>query len=101
MSEGGSVGLRRVLAGAEELLAYAAPSGLHPVGATLAELLGAGALAVRESVERALELPPLSGPVERLAPVDRQEVWASGVTYERSVQARMEETVVADVYDLV
>ena len=101
MSEAGSVGLRRVLAGGEELLAYAAPSGLHPVGATLAELLGAGLLAVQEGVERARELPPLSGPVETLAPVDRQEVWASGVTYERSVQARMAETVVADVYDLV
>ena len=101
MSGVGSVGLRRVLAGGEELLAYAAPSGLHPVASTLADLLGAGVLAVRESVQRALELPTLSGPVETLAPIDRQEVWASGVTYERSVQARMEETVVADIYDLV
>jgi 2-dehydro-3-deoxy-D-arabinonate dehydratase len=52
-------------------------------------------------VDAALAADPLTGPVETLAPVDRQEVWASGVTYERSVKARMEETVVADVYDLV
>ncbi len=36
-----------------------------------------------------------------LAPVDVQEVWASGVTYERSRQARVEEAVVKSVYDLV
>ena len=101
MSGAGSVGLRRVLAGGEQMLVCAAPSGLHPVGAGLAELLGAGLLAVHESVARALATPPLVGPIEALAPVDRQEVWAAGVTYERSVRARMEETVVADVYDLV
>ncbi len=101
MSDAGSVGLRRVLAGGEEVLVYAAPSGLHPLDAGLAELLGAGLLAVHEGVARALATPPLAGPVEMLAPVDRQEVWAAGVTYERSVRARMEETVVADVYDLV
>ena len=94
-------GLRRVRTGEEELLVFAAPDGLHPVGATLAELLGAGVDAVRDGVGRALASPVLEGAVETLAPVDRQEVWASGVTYERSVKARMEEAVVADVYDLV
>ena len=32
------------------------------------------------------------------APVDRQEVWAAGVTYERSRDARQEESAVQDVY---
>lgn len=35
------------------------------------------------------------------APIDRQEVWASGVTYLRSRDARMEESTQKDVYDLV
>ena len=96
-----SDGLRRVRSDGEELLVAAAGGALHPVGATLADLLGAGLGALHDAVDRALAAPPLSDPVETLAPVDRQEVWASGVTYERSVKARMEETVVADVYDLV
>ena len=96
-----SDGLRRVRSDGEELLVAVAGSALHPVGATLADLLGAGLPALHDAVDRALAAPPLSDPVETLAPVDRQEVWASGVTYERSVKARMEETVVADVYDLV
>lgn len=40
--------------------------------------------------------------VRFLAPVDRQEVWAAGVTYKRSQQARMEESEHgASHYDLV
>ena len=35
------------------------------------------------------------------APVDRQEVWAAGVTYLRSRDARMEESNQRDVYDRV
>ena len=34
-------------------------------------------------------------------PVDQQEVWAAGVTYLRSRDARMEESAQKDVYDLV
>jgi 2-dehydro-3-deoxy-D-arabinonate dehydratase len=94
-------GLRRIRAGEEELLVLALSDGLRPVGATLAELLGGGLHAVHEAVDRARSAGTLAGDGEPLAPVDRQEVWASGVTYERSVKARMEETVVADVYDLV
>jgi 2-dehydro-3-deoxy-D-arabinonate dehydratase len=33
-----------------------------------------------------------------LAPVEGQEVWAAGVTYERSREARMEESVESDMY---
>lgn len=35
------------------------------------------------------------------APLESQEVWAAGVTYERSREARMEESTDADVYDRV
>jgi 2-dehydro-3-deoxy-D-arabinonate dehydratase len=35
------------------------------------------------------------------APIDRQEVWAAGVTYVRSRDARMEESSQRDVYDRV
>ncbi len=36
-----------------------------------------------------------------LAPIEHQEVWACGVTYERSRDARMRESAQASVYDLV
>lgn len=36
-----------------------------------------------------------------LAPVDEQEIWAAGVTYERSRDARMEESRSDDLYDRV
>ncbi len=39
--------------------------------------------------------------VTLLPPLDTQEVWASGVTYLRSRDARMEESSQKDVYDLV
>jgi 2-dehydro-3-deoxy-D-arabinonate dehydratase len=43
---------------------------------------------------------PAAGPL--LAPIeDTQEVWASGVTYQRSREARRAESEVADVYDRV
>lgn len=35
------------------------------------------------------------------APIDEQEVWAAGVTYLRSRDARMEESTQKDIYDLV
>lgn len=39
--------------------------------------------------------------VHLLAPIDAQEVWACGVTYRRSRDARMEESTQKDVYDTV
>lgn len=39
--------------------------------------------------------------VELLAPIDAPEVWCAGVTYERSRDARIEESAVRDVYQLV
>jgi len=43
---------------------------------------------------------PLSE-IELVAPIDVQEVWACGVTYRRSRDARMEESTQQDVYDRV
>jgi 2-dehydro-3-deoxy-D-arabinonate dehydratase len=40
-------------------------------------------------------------PWRLLAPIVAPETWAAGVTYERSRDARLEESQVADVYDLV
>jgi 2-dehydro-3-deoxy-D-arabinonate dehydratase len=48
-----------------------------------------------ETTGRTLAAAPL------LAPVDDQEVWASGVTYERSLVARAEESQEPDVYERV
>jgi 2-dehydro-3-deoxy-D-arabinonate dehydratase len=45
-----------------------------------------------------LELPEA---YELLAPIDAPEVWCAGVTYERSRDARTEESAVKDVYTLV
>ncbi len=42
----------------------------------------------------------LPEPYELLAPVEPPEVWCAGVTYERSRDARVEESVVKDVYTL-
>jgi 2-dehydro-3-deoxy-D-arabinonate dehydratase len=44
---------------------------------------------------------PLTDEVDPVAPLDMQEVWASGVTYLGSKVARMEESSEADFYDLV
>lgn len=43
----------------------------------------------------------LRGDCTLLAPIQSQEVWACGVTYERSRDARMRESTQATVYDLV
>jgi 2-dehydro-3-deoxy-D-arabinonate dehydratase len=45
--------------------------------------------------------PASTTPGELLAPVDHQEVWAAGVTYQRSLQARAEESAEPDVYERV
>jgi 2-dehydro-3-deoxy-D-arabinonate dehydratase len=43
----------------------------------------------------------LAEPYELLAPVNAPEVWCAGVTYERSRDARVEESAAKDVYTLV
>jgi 2-dehydro-3-deoxy-D-arabinonate dehydratase len=76
---------------------------------TMAELLGRPATWIRGACETVLadDLAGASGSSLReisvLAPVDGQtEVWAAGVTYERSMHARVEESLdSADIYDRV
>jgi 2-dehydro-3-deoxy-D-arabinonate dehydratase len=94
-------GLRRVSHEGVELLAAARDGALHPLGEPLAMLLAGGLDRLHEAVDSALAREAVRGEVDVLAPVDRQEVWAAGVTYERSRQARVEEAVVKSVYDLV
>jgi 2-dehydro-3-deoxy-D-arabinonate dehydratase len=69
-----------------------------PLGTPLAELL---ALPLDEA--RARIDAPSGDPVQGhlLAPVDAQEVWAAGVTYERSRDERMAESTEASIYDRV
>jgi 2-dehydro-3-deoxy-D-arabinonate dehydratase len=68
------------------------------VGLTLDALLGLPLDLARAGVERAAgpELDPAA--VELLAPSESQEVWAAGVTYRRSREARIEESAQKDVY---
>ncbi len=67
---------------------------------TLAALLGLPLTAIREALDSATEIE--DAPYRLLAPVDSlTEVWAAGVTYRRSREARMEESQTADVYDRV
>jgi 2-dehydro-3-deoxy-D-arabinonate dehydratase len=99
--DAGRDGLRRVLVDGEPVLTVARAGALHPLDASLAELLGAGRERLHAAVDRALQGGALSAPAPLLAPVDEQEVWASGVTYRRSATARVEESSVGDVYELV
>jgi len=78
-------------------------SRFRPPAASLPELLRLPLDEFRTIVERAVAI---SGPPERdtvlLAPVDGlTEVWAAGVTYQRSEEARMEESGTPDVYSKV
>jgi 2-dehydro-3-deoxy-D-arabinonate dehydratase len=99
--DAGRDGLRRVLVDGASLLTVARAGALHPLDGSLAQLLGAGRERLHEAVDRALQGAALSAPAPLLAPVDEQEVWASGVTYRRSATARVEESSAGDVYELV
>src|SRR5215218_7831407 len=94
-------GLRRVLLDGAARLVVARGGGLYAIDASLAELLHAGRARLHEAVDRALEGEAIEVATELLAPVDEQEVWASGVTYRRSATARVEESSVGDVYEMV
>lgn len=78
--------------------------GLHPLPVELPELLAERAASFRAAVEEAVATSPLPRDgAEIHAPVGGlTEVWAAGVTYERSREARMEESEKeADIYDRV
>jgi 2-dehydro-3-deoxy-D-arabinonate dehydratase len=65
---------------------------------TLDQLLARRRSEIFELLEDADELPPIDGDVAWLAPCESQEVWAAGVTYLRSREARMDEAEEKDFY---
>ena len=71
---------------------------------SLAAALQITATELRATLRAVVAIPhediPLTA-VTLKAPIDRQEVWAAGVTYLRSRDARMEESSQRDVYDRV
>jgi 2-dehydro-3-deoxy-D-arabinonate dehydratase len=69
---------------------WVSEKGLEPVEDAIAALEVGGAPAADASL-----------PADLLLPLDPPEVWCAGVTYERSREARVEETQVQDVYSLV
>jgi 2-dehydro-3-deoxy-D-arabinonate dehydratase len=68
-------------------------------------LVGEDGAVLTAGGERIVPLDPdaltLPEPYELLIPVEPPEVWCAGVTYERSRDARIEESAVRDVYSLV
>jgi 2-dehydro-3-deoxy-D-arabinonate dehydratase len=75
-------------------------------GELLAPGLSLDALLVRDAAGllEAVRDGPTAGPARGLtvlAPIENQEVWAAGVTYERSRDARMEESAEPSIYDQV
>jgi 2-dehydro-3-deoxy-D-arabinonate dehydratase len=74
-------------------------SGWRQLRLSLDELLGLPLAAIQGQVGSAtLVEAPHGSP---LAPIGSQEVWAAGVTYQRSLAARAEEAVSADPYERV
>ena len=67
------------------------------------DLLSRPLAEIRSLVEDACESTQISHDAAvLLPPIDgRTEVWAAGVTYQRSRQARVEESTTSDVYDRV
>jgi 2-dehydro-3-deoxy-D-arabinonate dehydratase len=99
------------------LIRYADASGQPAVGVTdehdpevvrplpvpsLADLLALPLAEIRATVEAATTAPAVPGARAALAPVDgHTEVWAAGVTYLRSQEARVEESQEPDIYTRV
>jgi 2-dehydro-3-deoxy-D-arabinonate dehydratase len=69
--------------------------------ASLADLLALPLAEARSLVESVTDWSPTREDLQVLPPVDRQEVWAAGVTYRRSRDGRAEESSHASMYDLV
>jgi 2-dehydro-3-deoxy-D-arabinonate dehydratase len=68
----------------------------------LSALLGLPLAEIRDVTAAAAAAPAVAGAVTLLPPADgRMEVWAAGVTYFRSREARLEESGGADFYDRV
>ena len=88
-----------LLAG-ERVVDLARSGGLDSLTAALQMPIAELREALRAVVDAPHEDVPLAA-VTLGAPIDHQEVWAAGVTYLRSRDARMEESSQRDVYDRV
>lgn len=84
----------------DRVIGVAAAGGPHTLADALAMPLADLRAHLDGVMANAGEGEPL-GSVQLAAPVDRQEVWAAGVTYLRSRDARMEESTEEDVYERV
>ncbi len=80
--------------------AQSGPQDLLAPGASIDALLAQGPSALLDAVRGGASAGSAKG-AQVLAPVESQEVWAAGVTYERSRDARMEESAEPSVYDHV
>lgn len=93
------------------LVRYEAPAGeswgvledgsVFPLDRDLAALLREPLDKSRALLARRDGAPLALDELRLLAPVDRQEIWAAGVTYERSRAGRVEESGERDLYDHV
>ena len=95
--------LLRVEIGGRHILALWREGRLHDLSPLkLDGLLGIPAAEMRDRLEVRGAWPELEVDAARLtAPVEGQEVWAAGVTYLRSRDARVEESSQKDVYQQV
>jgi 2-dehydro-3-deoxy-D-arabinonate dehydratase len=75
------------------------PSSLLPPSFSIDEILAADGPSLEDALAAPRDLVPAD--VEILAPVESQEIWAAGVTYLRSRDARIEESVEPSPYDRV
>jgi 2-dehydro-3-deoxy-D-arabinonate dehydratase len=81
------------------LMTHGQPAMLLPGEVSLAQLLR---LPFSDFRGRLAAADPAEQPIRVLAPIDGQtEVWAAGVTYKRSEEARVEESATPDIYTYV
>jgi 2-dehydro-3-deoxy-D-arabinonate dehydratase len=72
---------------------------LHPL--SLDDLLRMPLAEIRQTLDTAVATRRADPDVELVAPAESQEVWAAGVTYLRSREARLEETSQKTIYEHV
>jgi len=75
------------------------PSALVPDDFSLDAILAGGGQSLEEAIDAAVD--PVGEAFELEAPVESQEIWAAGVTYLRSRDARIEEAIEPSPYDRV
>ena len=74
------------------------PSGIENATVRDGRVVTEGGTTITPLEPDTLQLPD---PYELLTPFDAPEIWCAGVTYERSRDARIEESAVKDVYTMV